>query len=65
MCVLKLYLWLVWILIYLWLVRILNLIYVLWCAMFMYVYVVCDIDLIASPHDYHLITLLLGTPHIA
>jgi hypothetical protein len=30
----------------------------------MYVYVVCDIALIASRHDYHLITLPLGTPQI-
>jgi hypothetical protein len=33
--------------------------------MFMYVYVICDIDLIASRHVYHLITFLLGTPQIA
>jgi hypothetical protein len=31
----------------------------------MYVYVVCDIDPIATHHDYHLITLSLGTPQIA
>jgi hypothetical protein len=30
----------------------------------MYVYVVCDIDLIASRHDYHLITLLFSTSQI-
>jgi hypothetical protein len=36
----------------------LNLIYVLWCAMILYVCVVCDIDLIASRQDYHLITFL-------
>jgi hypothetical protein len=33
--------------------------------MIMYVYVICGIDLIASCHVYHLITLLLGTPEIA
>jgi hypothetical protein len=40
----------------------LSLIYVLWCAMISYVYVVCDIDLIASRHDYHLATFLYA-PH--
>jgi hypothetical protein len=61
MCFLKKYLWLVWILIYLWIVWILNLIYVLWCATMLYVDVICGIDLIASRHVYHLITLPLNT----
>jgi hypothetical protein len=50
---------------YLWVVRILKT-YI--CIVLCYIYVCmwfCDIDLIASRHNYHLVTLLLGTPQIA
>jgi hypothetical protein len=35
----------------------LNSIYVLWCALFMHIHVICDICIIATRFDYHLITL--------
>jgi hypothetical protein len=38
---------------------------VLWCALFVHIYVICDICIIATRLDYHLITFLLGTPQIA
>jgi hypothetical protein len=31
-------------------------IYILWCALFMHVYVICDICIIVTRLDYHLIT---------
>jgi hypothetical protein len=29
----------------------------LWCALFMHIHVICDICIIATRFDYHLITL--------
>jgi hypothetical protein len=40
----------------------LNSIYVLWCALFMHIHVICDICIIATRLDYHLITLFFRHP---
>jgi hypothetical protein len=39
-------------------------IYVLWCDLFMHIYVICDICIIVTHLDYHLITLSSKHPHI-
>jgi hypothetical protein len=37
-------------------------IYILWCALFMHIYVICDICIIVTRLDYHLITLSFRQP---
>jgi hypothetical protein len=37
-------------------------IYILWCALFMHIYVICDICIIVTRLDYHLITLSFRHP---
>jgi hypothetical protein len=39
-----------------------NSIYVLWCALFMPIFVICDIYQIVTRLDYHLITLSFRHP---